>query len=145
MECEKCGKEISLDDGVVYCPYCGVKARREEGRESVVTKKVGANYIEVVLLIAWIALCGFLVVFVNMNTVVIGALLGLEIPELSNWMVTCVLAGIVLYIVVPYAVYNHAKRHHRRAVAWTTACIAFTPILGGISYLLTWPAFWEKS
>ena len=30
MECKKCGKEITLDDGVVYCPYCGAKLKGEE-------------------------------------------------------------------------------------------------------------------
>jgi len=138
MECKKCGKEITLSDGVVYCPYCGVKLKGEDSRRSGATRKLKASY-STLAAVLLIILGGLLVVLINMYRVSIGEWLGLEIPELSNWMVICIIVGIGLYSTLPYAVYNHAKKHNRRAVSWAAACIVFTPILAGLTYLLTWP------
>jgi len=48
-------------------------------------------------------------------------------------------AGLALYIVATQTVYSNAKRHGRNAIRWATAFVLFTPILAGITYLLTWP------
>jgi hypothetical protein len=50
-----------------------------------------------------------------------------------------IIAAGILYIVGTWIIYRHAKHHKRNAVAWTTAAIAFSPVLAGIAYGLTWP------
>ena len=49
------------------------------------------------------------------------------------------IALAILYAVGVWIIYNHAKRHNRNAMRWATAAIAFSPILAGIAYGLTWP------
>ena len=138
MECKKCGKEITLNDGVVYCPYCGVNLNGEESRKKRATKKLEVGYsLRTALLL--IVLCEVLVLLVTVYRVPIGEWLGLEIPKLSFWMFICIIVGIGLYSTLPYVVYKHAKKHNRRAVMWTAAFIVFTPILAGLAYLFTWP------
>ena len=138
MKCNKCGKEITLNDGVVYCPYCGVNLNGEESRKKWATKKLEVGY-SIRTAILLIVLCEVLVLLVMVYRVSFGEWLGLEIPELSGWMFLCIIGGIALYLTLPYEVYKHAKKQKRRAVMWTTAFIVFTPILAGLAYLLTWP------
>ena len=58
-------------------------------------------------------------------------------PEVSA--LVAILAGIyIFYILAPYAVYDHAKRHGRNAVRWTTAFVVFTPF---VSCLVSSQAF----
>lgn len=138
MECKKCGKEITLNDGVVHCPYCGVKLKGEDTRKSILTRelKVGDR---VKAFIVWMLLCGIMAVFFTVFKELFSKRFGLEIPGLVNWIVLSLIGAIGLYFTLAYAVYNHAKKHDRRAVAWATAFIVFTPILAGLAYLLTWP------
>ena len=144
MECKKCGKEITLNDGMVYCPYCGVKLKGQDApkRRSIFTRELKIGY-GVKALIVWVLLCVILLVlysrFYNSVWEIIWYRFGWEIQGLFGWMVISMICGIALYFTLAYVVYNHAKKHHRRAVAWTTAFIVFTPILGGLVYLLTWP------
>ena len=138
MECKKCGKEITLNNGVVYCPYCGVNLNGEDSRKKGATKKLEVRY-SLRIAILLIILCEALVFLVMVYRVSVGEWLGLEIPPLSFWMYMCIIVGIVLYLTLPYEVYKHAKKEKRRAVMWTTAFIVFTPILAGLAYLFTWP------
>ena len=141
MECKKCGKEITLDDGVVYCPYCGAKLKGEEAPKTrnilLRELKVGDRLKE---FIVWLLLCGiFVAFFIVLKKPFFSERFALEIPELPDWRVIASIVGSALYFTLAYVVYNHAKKYHRRAVAWATAFIVFTPILGGLAYLLSWP------
>ena len=49
-----------------------------------------------------------------------------------------IIAAGILYIVGIWIIYHHAKRYNRNAVRWTTAAIAFSPVLAWIAYGLTW-------
>jgi len=140
MECSKCGKEISLNDGIVYCPYCGGKMREESLPKSkgIFTRELKAAD-SVRALIVWLLLCGILAVFFTLFRELFSEKFGLEIPGIGNWIVLSLIGAIGLYFTLVYAVYNHARKHNRRAVAWATAFIVFTPILAGLLYLLTWP------
>ncbi len=137
MECKKCGKEITLNDGVVYCPYCGVKLKGEDTakRKSIFTRELKVHD-SVKALIVWILLC----VVIWALSILFGELSSfLSRPEFTIWDGLGLIGGLALYITLAYVVHNHAKSHNRRAVAWTTAFIVFTPILAGLAYLLTWP------
>lgn len=138
MECHKCGKEIVLDDALVYCPYCGVKLKGESTEKSILRKelKVGDS---VKAFIVWLLLCGILLVLFTLSKQLISENFGFEIPELLDWRVLSIIVTVGLYFTLAYAIYNHAKKHDRRAVAWATAFIVFTPILSGLLYLLSWP------
>ena len=142
MECKKCGKEITLNDGVVYCPYCGVKLKGQDApkRRSIFTRELKVPGI-VKAFIVWMLLCVVIWVlsvafhgFDELRSDIYH--IGLVLPI---WTYPALIGAIALYITLVYVVYDHAKRHHRRAVAWTTAFIVFTPILAGLVYLLTWP------
>ena len=138
MECNKCGKEIKLNNGVAYCPYCGVNLDCEDDRRRGVNKWLEVRYssrLAILLLI----LCEALVLLVVRYRVPISEGLGFEIPRLPFWMFLCIIVGIALYLTLPYEVYKHAKKKNRRAVMWATAFVVFTPILAGLVYLFTWP------
>jgi len=141
MECNKCGREITLTEGVVCCPYCGVRIKDEGAgkRRNILIRdlKVADRLKE---FIVWLLLCGiFVACFVVLKKPFFSERFALEIPELPDWRVISSIVGSALYFTVAYVVYNHARKHHRRAVAWATAFIVFTPILAGLVYLLTWP------
>jgi len=138
MKCNKCGREITLNDRGVYCPYCGARVKGEDTRKSILTRelKVGDRVKE---LMVWMLLCGIMAVFFTLFKELLSERFSLEIPGLVNWIVLSLIGAVGLYFTLAYVVYNHAKRHHRRAVAWATAFIVFTPILAGLAYLLSWP------
>ena len=140
MKCKKCGKEITSNDGVGYCPYCGGKLKVENTpkNKSIFTRelKVGDS---IKALIVWMLLCGIMAVFFTLFRELFSERFGLEIPGLINWIVLSLIGAIGLYFTLAYVVYNNARKHNRRAVAWATAFIVFTPILAGLAYLLTWP------
>jgi len=70
---------------------------------------------------------------------------GQYVIDLMTWapfactLVACLAGFYIFYILAPYAVYHHSKRHGRNTVRWTTAFVVFTPVLAGVAYLLTWP------
>jgi hypothetical protein len=140
VECNKCGKEITLNNGAVYCPYCGVKLKGEDTpkRKSIWTRqlKIGDG---VKAFIVWLLLCVIVVPFFGLVKWLVSARFGLDIAGLADWIVVCLIGAIALYFTLAYVVYHHAKKHHRRAVAWATAFVVFTPVLGGLAYLLSWP------
>jgi hypothetical protein len=138
MQCKKCGKEIPLNDGLVYCPYCGVKLKDEGTKKGILTKelKVGDR---AKAFIVWMLLCGIMAVFFTLFKGLFSEMFSLEIPSLVDWIVLSLIGATGLYFTLAYVVYNHARKHNRRAVAWATAFVVFTPILAGLAYLLTWP------
>lgn len=131
MECDKCGKEITLTEGVVYCPYCGVKLASEEStkRKGVLSRELKIPH-GVKPLIVWALLC----VVIWWLSVLFGELSSfLSRPEFPTWIGLALTGGLALYITLAYVVYDYAKKHHRRAVAWTTAFIVFAGILAGLA------------
>ncbi len=140
MQCNKCGKEIALNDDMVYCPYCGNKleSTSSKNKTNLLTKKIKIND-SLKELIVWLLLCGILVAFFAVFGQLFSELIEIEIPELFTWIALVTIAFVAAYFTLAYAIYNHAKKNNRRAVAWATAFIVFTPILAGLFYLLSWP------
>ena len=139
MKCTKCGSELNATDGVLYCPFCGNRLKNEHNNnKNPLTRelKVSDGLKE---LIVWLLLCGILVTLFLVSKQLISNAIGVEIPASLMWIIYSAIAGIGLYFTLAYVVYNHAKKHHRRAVAWATAFIVFTPFIAGLLYLLSWP------
>lgn len=78
------------------------------------------------------------------------------ISNLLIWVLVCGLlsagffgvggAGLAVFVIIlgfnlatTDVLRHYVRQHGRNVVSWTTASIAFTPILAGIVYLLTWP------
>ncbi|MFC1871729.1 hypothetical protein ACFLYF_04960 [Chloroflexota bacterium] len=112
MECNKCGKEINSNDGVVYCPYCGVKLKNKDTRKSIWTREVGYG---VQAFIVWLLLCVIFFVFFTVFKDLLSRQFGLEIPGLLSWIVIFGIVVIALYFTLAYVIYHHAIKHNRRA------------------------------
>ena len=140
MKCPHCQKEISEADSL-YCPYCGKKLKP--------TEKKKLNPTNLILLgVIWALGSGFFsaiffaIDFENSPSSYYGS--GRPNPywySPISWAPTAsiVTSIIILNIISAYIVYHHAKRHGRNSVAWATAFLAFSPLLAGIAYGLTWP------
>jgi len=65
----------------------------------------------------------------------------------SYWVVVSSIVVFVVGFNIAGAdiVYHHARRHKRKALAWATAFILFSPLLTGIVYFLTWPVTTNRS
>ena len=122
----------------MYCPYCGDKLEKASGNKNLLTRELGISD-SIKAFIVWLLLFGIFVVLYTVFKQLFSSIIGIEIPGLFTWIIIAILAGVGVYFTFAYVVYNHAKKHNRRAVAWATAFIAFSPILAGLLYLLTWP------
>ncbi len=140
MKCRKCGKEITFTDDMVYCPYCSNKLEdaSSNNNKNILTKelKISDSF---KALIVWLLLCVILVALFSVFRQSLSNIFGVEIAELLTWIVLVAIACVGMYFTLAYVVYNHAKKRNRRAIAWATAFIVFTPILAGLLYLLSWP------
>ena len=144
MKCNKCAKEISNANDIVYCPFCGGRLETKAGSEkSLLRRELKVSY-WLRALIVWVLIVGilevldFALVVPQMEEIWV-ALFGVNSAGILNWLSLAFIMGIGTYFTLAYVVYSHAKEHRRRAVAWATAFIVFTPILGGLLYLLSWP------
>jgi DNA-directed RNA polymerase subunit RPC12/RpoP len=138
MECSKCGKDVTVDDEMLYCPYCSVRLKGEEKRRGILRRELRASD-DAKALMVWCLLYGIMAVFLTAFRELVNARLGINVPGLGDSLILVLIAGIASYFTLAYVVYNHAKKRNRRAVAWATAFVVFTPVLGGIAYLLSWP------
>lgn len=146
MKCNSCGKEIPIVENMIHCPFCGMKIENEvasDSKKSIFRKELNVSYWFRALIVWWL-IVGILTV---LNFTLIAPqmekfwvfLFGPDSVESLNWLSIVGIIGIGIYFTLAYVVYSHAKEHNRRAVAWATAFIIFTPVLGGLFYLLSWP------
>ena len=139
MECKKCGKEIAITNEIAYCPYCSNKLTdKPQGNKNVLTRqiKISDGFKTVIV---WLLLCGIFVALFKVSKYLLWGTWEIEIPVLFTWITLLMIAGVALHFSLAYAIYKHAKKNNRRAVAWATAFIVFTPVLAGLLYLLSWP------
>jgi hypothetical protein len=119
MKCPHCQKEIS-ESGFIYCPHCG-KQLEPSKKKGISLRKGG--------LLAFAVWVGLTAIFFGLTAGVFGV---------DYIKVTTILALAILYAFGVWAIYTVAKRHGRNTVRWTTAAIAFSPVLAWIAHGLTW-------
>jgi len=139
MECKKCGKNITQDENMAYCPYCANKLdNNADINKSILRKEVNISD-GFKAFIAWLLMVGILAVFFALFQTLFEDATGYEITELFTWISLGGIACVALYFTLAYIIYNHAKKRNRRAVAWATVSVVFSPIVAVFFYLLSWP------
>ena len=142
MKCPHCQEEVS-ESGFLYCPHCGKKLKSgKKGEKGLLRRSVVVGSI-----LTWAILTGVCFWLDKLDEAMMRVGYGLEatlepIPgNPPTWApnASIVIALAILYVLSVCIIYNHAKRHKRNAVAWATAAAAFSPVLAGIAYGLTWP------
>lgn len=138
MKCPYCQKEVS-ESGFVYCPHCGRKLKPGQGK----VKGVFSWHLVVWPALTWVILSGICYWLDKRDPAMTGppwerhTIPGNPLEwALEAW---AIIAAGILYIVGIWIIYHHAKRHGRNAVAWATSAVAFSPVLAGIAYGLSWP------